>query len=328
MDCRGYTFLQRTHFAGKCRLVTHRTGHTTQQSRDLGTCLGKAEDIVNEEQDIVSPTLLCTCIAERLGNCQARKRHRCTCTGRLIHLSINKSGLGFFHLIIIYLREVPFASFKSFSELFAIADNVRLNHLTQQVVALACTFSHSGKNRESVVPLGYVIYKFHYEHSLAHTGTAKEADFSSLAIRFKKVNYLYARIQHLFNSGEFFEFWSLTMYWICTFTVEFLETVNGVTHNVHHASFYLCTYRHCYGLPCGYNLKTTCQTCSAIHGNSAHRIVADVLLHLKYKLVTVLEFHTQRLMNGWERAPALFIIDIKIHINDSTNNLCNMSFVL
>src|SRR5690606_32826562 len=52
--CRGNTLLHRTHLSGQGRLITHRRRHPSQKGRYFGTCLGKAENVVDEEQDISS----------------------------------------------------------------------------------------------------------------------------------------------------------------------------------------------------------------------------------------------------------------------------------
>ena len=51
---RGDTLLEITHLGSQRRLIADSGGHTSQQCRDLGASLGKAENIVDKQQHILS----------------------------------------------------------------------------------------------------------------------------------------------------------------------------------------------------------------------------------------------------------------------------------
>lgn len=78
----GDTLLHTTHVDGQGGLVTDGRGDTTEKGRHLRTGLGETENVVNEEQHVL--TLLVT---EVLGNGQTGKGDTGTGTGGLVHLS-------------------------------------------------------------------------------------------------------------------------------------------------------------------------------------------------------------------------------------------------
>lgn len=81
--------LHATHVCGKRRLITDSRGDTTEQSRHLRTGLGESENVVDEQQHIL--TLLVT---EVLGNGETRQSDTSTSTRGLIHLTKDESDLG------------------------------------------------------------------------------------------------------------------------------------------------------------------------------------------------------------------------------------------
>jgi hypothetical protein len=85
----GDTLLHLSHVHGKGGLVTDGRGDTTKQGRHLGTGLGETENVVNEEQHILS--LLVT---EVLSDGQTSKSDTGTGSGGLVHLSEDQSHLG------------------------------------------------------------------------------------------------------------------------------------------------------------------------------------------------------------------------------------------
>ena len=49
----GDAFLKLTHLGGHGRLITRGGRDAPEQRRDLGTCLGETEDVVNEEEHVL-----------------------------------------------------------------------------------------------------------------------------------------------------------------------------------------------------------------------------------------------------------------------------------
>lgn len=105
-----------THVCGQGGLVTDGRRDTTEQSRHLGTGLRETENVVDEEQHIL--TLL---ITEILRNRKTSKGDTGTGTGGLVHLTEYESDLG-------VTLEV---------------DNTGLNHFVVQVVTLTSTLTNT-----------------------------------------------------------------------------------------------------------------------------------------------------------------------------------------
>ncbi|MPC09777.1 hypothetical protein E2C01_002395 [Portunus trituberculatus] len=144
----GNTFLHATHVSSQGWLVTHSRWDTTQQGRHLRASLGEAEDVVDEEQHILS--LLVT---EVFSNSQSSQSHTGTGTWGLIHLTVHQGYLG---------------------GVILQGDDTRLNHFMVQIIALTGALSNTGKHRVATVSLGNVVNQFHDEYSLAHTGTTEQ----------------------------------------------------------------------------------------------------------------------------------------------------------
>ena len=89
------------------------------------------------------------------------------------------------------------AFFHAFEEFLAISDHTRLYHLPEQVISFTRPFSHSGKDRKSIMFLCNIVYEFLDKDGLADSGAAEKTDFSALEIWFEQVNNLYACVENL-----------------------------------------------------------------------------------------------------------------------------------
>jgi len=76
------------HVGGEGGLVADGGGNTTQQGGYLRTSLGESEDVVDEEEDILS--LL---VPEVLGHGQSGEGDTGTGAGGLVHLTVHKGHL-------------------------------------------------------------------------------------------------------------------------------------------------------------------------------------------------------------------------------------------
>merc|ERR1712055_1027887 len=153
----GDPLLHATHVSGQGWLVTHSGGDTTKQSRHLGTSLCESEDVVNEEQHVL--TLLVT---EVLSNGQSSQSDTGTGAGGLVHLTVDKGDLG---------------------GLVLQADDTSLNHLVVQIIALTGPLTHSSEHRVTTMSLGHVVNQLHDQDSLAHTSSTEETNLTSLGVR-------------------------------------------------------------------------------------------------------------------------------------------------
>src|SRR3990172_7142384 len=78
---RGNPLLQVTHLGTERWLVPYRRWHTAEKRRYLGTRLGKAEDVIDKEQNVF------TLIAEVLRHGKTGQAYAQTCAWRLVHLT-------------------------------------------------------------------------------------------------------------------------------------------------------------------------------------------------------------------------------------------------
>merc|ERR1719242_2367315 len=150
--------------SGKGGLVTDSRWDTTEQSGHLGTSLGEPEDVVDEEQHVL--TLLVT---EVLGDGQSSQGNTGTGTRGLVHLSVHEGDLG---------------------GLILEGDDTTLNHLVVQIVALPSPLADTSEHRETTVSLGNVVNQLHDKHSLADSGTTEETDLASLTVGGEQVDDL------------------------------------------------------------------------------------------------------------------------------------------
>ncbi len=162
---RGDALLEHTHLVGQRRLVTHGGRHAAEQRRDLGTGLGEAEDVVDEEQHV-----LLLHVAEVLRHRQRGERDAKTGARRLVHLAEDQRGL---------------------------VDDARLGHLSEEVVALTGALADTGEHRDTTEVLGDAVDHLLDEDGLADTGTTEQADLAALDVRGEQVDDLDAGLEHL-----------------------------------------------------------------------------------------------------------------------------------
>ena len=197
------SLLECAHLGGEGGLVAYCGWHSAEQCGHFGTCLGEAEDVVDEEEHVLAAAGV---VAELFGYCKAGECDAETCARRLVHLAEHEGGLGGVDLFHVDVLEVPLAFLHAFFELFAVLHYAGFDHLAQQVVALACAFADAGEYGEAVVALGDVVDELHDEHGLAYAGSAEEADLAALGIGFEQVDYLDAGEEDLGGDCQFIEF--------------------------------------------------------------------------------------------------------------------------
>ena len=117
---RGNTLLQIAHVGGQGGLIADRRGNAPQKCRDFGPGLGKAEDIVDEEQNV-----LALFVTEVFGQGQPRQANPSACPWRLVHLAVDEGRLG-----------------AGTVEL----DDAGIDHLMVEVVALAGALADAGEH--------------------------------------------------------------------------------------------------------------------------------------------------------------------------------------
>ena len=146
------------------RLIADRRGDAAEQRRHLGARLGKAEDVVDEEQHV-----LAFLVAEIFGDGEPGKTDAGARARRLVHLAVDKCRLG--------ARPVG-------------GDDPRFDHLVIEVVALAGALADPGEHRVAAMRLGDVVDQLHDDHGLADPGAAEQADLAAFGVRRQQIDDL------------------------------------------------------------------------------------------------------------------------------------------
>jgi peptide chain release factor 1 len=161
----GDPLLQLAHLVRQRRLVAHRRGHPAEQGRHLGSGLGEAENIVDEQQHV-----LLLDIPEVLGHGERGQRDPEPGTRRLIHLTEHQRGLG---------------------------DDAGLGHLQEEVVTFAGALPDPSEHRHAAEVLRNAIDHLLDQHRLTDPGSTEQADFATLHVRGQQVDDLDAGLKDL-----------------------------------------------------------------------------------------------------------------------------------
>ena len=208
----------------------------------------------------------------------------------------------------------------------AVADHTRGDHLAQQVVALARTFTDTGKDREAVVFLGDVVDQLHDEHRLAHAGAAEQTDLAALDVGFQQVDHLDARREHLLRGGQFVELRRLAVDRSLVRTVQRPHAVDPLARDVEQAALDLVADGHRDRTPAGRHLHVTLQSVGRVHCDGPHGVLADVLLHLDDEFRAVAPADRHRFVDA--RQETLLTQVGEVHVDHRSDDLRNVSFNL
>ena len=161
---RGDPLLELAHLGRERRLVADGARHAAEQRRHLGARLHEAEDVVDEEEDVLA------LVAEVLRHRQAGEADAQARARRLVHLAVDERDA---------------------------VDHARLGHLEPEVVALAGALADAGEHGHAAVLLGDVVDQLLDQHRLAEAGAAEEADLAAAHERGDQVDDLDAGLEDL-----------------------------------------------------------------------------------------------------------------------------------
>uniref|UniRef100_A0A182XR80 Prokaryotic-type class I peptide chain release factors domain-containing protein n=1 Tax=Anopheles quadriannulatus TaxID=34691 RepID=A0A182XR80_ANOQN len=282
----GDALLHATHVRGQGRLVTDGRRDTTQQGRHLRTGLGEAEDVVDEQQHIL--TLL---VAEVLGHGQAGQRDTGTGARRLVHLAVHQRDLG---------------------RLVLQRDDTTLNHLVVQIVTLAGALADAGKHGVATVRLGDVVNQLHDEYGLADAGTTEQADLAALRVRGQQVHHLDARHQDLLLDAHLDELGRLGVDRRRQVRVDRAALIDRLADHVNDATERLRPDRDTDGRTGVQHALPTHQTLRTVHGDGAHRVLTQMLRNLQHQSGAA-ALHLQRVQNRGQ-------LLVELHVHDGTDD--------
>jgi hypothetical protein len=136
---------------------------------DLGTGLGKTENVVDEDQHV-----LAFFITEIFGAGQRGQGHAGTGSRGLGHLTVDQGRFG---------------------------QNAGVLHFVIEVVAFTGTLPHAGKHGDTAVLHGDVVNHFHHDNGFANTGAAEHAHLTAAGKRHQQVDDLDAGFKHVDFGG-------------------------------------------------------------------------------------------------------------------------------
>merc|ERR1711997_1153412 len=289
----GNTLLHGTHVSGKSWLVTDSRWDTAEQSRHLGAGLGEPEDVVDEEQHVL--TLLVT---EVLGDGQTSQGNTGTGARGLVHLSVHQGDLG---------------------GLVLEGDDTTLNHLVIQIVTLPGPLADTSEHRETTVSLGNVVDQLHDKHSLAHSSTAEETDLASLTVGGEQVNDLDTGDKNLLLDGHLVKVGSLSVDGLALVGGDGAPLVDWVADHVDDAAKALLAHRDGDGEALILNNITPDKTLGTVHGNGPDCVLSEVLGHLKDELGLP--------ANDGESVEDLWEAIVELDVHNGTNDRDNLALV-
>mmetsp|Transcript_29205 Transcript_29205/g.63386 ORF Transcript_29205/g.63386 Transcript_29205/m.63386 type:complete len:454 (+) Transcript_29205:182-1543(+) len=260
----GNTLLETTHISGQGGLVTDSGRDTSKKGGHLGTGLGETEDVVNEEEHILS--LLVT---EVLSDRETGKCDTGTGTRGFVHLTVHKGSLG---------------SFGGTGSLIDL-DDTTFNHLVVQIVTLTGTLADAGEDGVTTVVHGNVVNELHDNDGLTDTGTAEETDLTTLGVGGEKVDDLDAGDKNLLGLTLLGEGGGSTMEGGELLRLLVGEDgallVDGLTNDVDDTAKSLGTDGDLDGGAGVVTDLATDETISGLHGNGTDGVLAKMLGDLK-----------------------------------------------
>merc|ERR1739844_670593 len=254
----GNPLLHATHVRGQGWLVAHSRRNTTQQSGHFGTGLSESEDVVNEEQHVLS-----FLVTEVLGNGQSSQSNTGTGAGGLVHLAVDQGDLGG-----VVLQ----------------ADDAALNHLVVQVVTLTGSLTHTSEHGVTTMGLGNVVDQLHDQDSLADTGSTEQTNLASLGVGSQQIDNLDTSDQDLLLDTHLVELGSLGVDGLALGGLDGTPLVNRVTDHVDDPSQSLGPDRVHDGVSSVVDNLATDETLGTVHGNGSDGVLSQVLGNLQDKL--------------------------------------------
>merc|ERR1711936_560336 len=285
--------LHGTHVSGQSGLVTDSRGDTTEQGRHLRTSLGEPEDVVDEEQHVL--TLLVT---EVLSNSQSGQSNTSTSARGLVHLSVHQGDLG---------------------GLVLEGDDTTLNHLVVQIVALPGPLADTSEHRETTMSLGNVVNQLHDKHSLADSGTAEETNLTSLTVGGEQVDDLDTGDKDFLLDGHLVEVGSLSVDGLALVGGDGAPLINRVADHVDDATKGLLADGDGDGEALILNNITPDKTLGTVHSNGPDGVLSKVLGHLEDELGLPAD-DGEGIEDLWEA-----IIELDVH--DGTNDRDDLALV-
>mmetsp|Transcript_14070 Transcript_14070/g.56614 ORF Transcript_14070/g.56614 Transcript_14070/m.56614 type:complete len:332 (+) Transcript_14070:2420-3415(+) len=285
------SLLKTSHISGKSGLVSDGRRNTTQKRRHFCVRLGEPENIVDEEQHILT-----FFVTEILCNGKTGKSYTRTSTWRLVHLPVHQRRFGL-----------------SAVEL----DNSSLNHFVVKIVSFTSSLTHSGKYGETSVLLGDIVDQFHNKHRLSDTGSSKKSDLSSPSVRGQQIDDFDSGDKDTGRSVLIGEGRRFPMDRVELLGIDRAALIDRFTNNVDNSPQGLAAYGNHDRVPGILDLLAPHQTLGGVHGNTADGILPKMLGNFKNQ-TNVMIPNLQGVEN-WRK------LAFEMNIDNSSNNLRYLS---
>eukprot|EP01083_Nonionella_stella_P023190 64104_1 len=299
---RGNTLLKGSHISGKGGLVSYSGRNTSKKGRYLRSGLGETENVVDEEQHILS--LLVT---EVLGNGESGKGDTGTGTWGLVHLSVHKGSLG---------------SLGGATGLIDL-DDTSLNHLVVKIVTLTSTLSDTSEDRVSSVVHGNVVNKFHNNNGLSYSGSSEETNLTSLGVRGKKIDNLDSGDEDILCLSLLAKGRSRSVkrspLLIGLLDKDGSLLIHGLSDDIDNTSQSQGSNRNLNGGSGINTLLSTDKSVSGLHGNGTDGVLSKMLGHLEDKTLISLSY---LYLKGIQNLGELLV---ELYIHNGSNDLGYLS---
>jgi peptide chain release factor 1 len=186
-------------------LVTDSRGDTTQKGRDLRTSLGETENVINEEQHILT-----FIITEVFSDGQTGQGNTGTGSWGFVHLTKDKSTLG----------------------LTLELDDTSFNHFVVKIVTLTSTFTDTTEDGVTTVSLGNVVDQFLNQDSLTDTSTTEKTNLTTTSIRSQQIDNLDTSFQDFGGRGLVNKLGSVSVNGAVALGTDGTTLINGLTNDV------------------------------------------------------------------------------------------------
>src|SRR6185369_4955788 len=249
------------------------------------------------------------------------KRDAQTRSGRFGHLTVNKRHLRLSNRLHVDLGQIKLASVvEILIERVAKLNNLRFNHLAQQVVSFTSALANTGEDRKAGTCLSDVVDQLHHDNRLAHARAAEQTDLATAQERLNQVDYLDACFKHLQLSRLFFKRRRVPVNRIPLFVFDGTECIDGLADDVQHAAQRSLTYRHRDRATGVDGFHAAHHAIRRQHRNGSHTSLAEVLLNFGDNVdcgrhVETFRGNSKRLIDGRQ------VVAVKLDVEDGADDL-------
>jgi hypothetical protein len=146
--------------------------------------------------------------------------------------------------------------------------------------ALTGALADAAEGREALVLLGDRADQLLDQNGLADAGAAEQADLAALRVGSQQVNNLDARLEHLLGGSEVLDLGGAAMDGPALLDLDVAALVDRLAEQVEDAAEGGLADRDRDRAARVDHLVATAQAVGGVHGDGAHAVVAEVLLHL------------------------------------------------